>query len=116
MSSLTQKTTNEKPRKNELTDTTTKTMVKTPHKTLPIKIGSDKTRYPSPSYPYGSDSPWDENKVDISTIDSKMSKPKRNEQKSPTLPPQNQGGTTGNMDRIPIRNTSQMNRNPTQFE
>ena len=42
-SSLTQKTANEKPRKNELTDMTMKTTVKTPHRILPMKIGSDKT-------------------------------------------------------------------------
>ena len=116
ISSLTQKTTNEKPRKNELTNMTMKTMMKPPHKTLSMKIGSDKARHPGPTYPHDTDSFHDENKAGIDTIDSKMSKPKGNEKKSPILPSQNQVGTTGNMDRTPIRNTHQTNRNPVQFE
>ena len=57
ISSLTQKTANEKPRKNELTDMTMNTMVKPPCKTLPMKTRSDKTRHPGPTYPHDSDSP-----------------------------------------------------------
>ena len=104
------------PRKNELIDKSMKPSVILPQKTLSIKIRSDKAEHLSSTYLYDSDLPHDETGADISTTDSKVGEPKKNEQKSPILLPQNQVGTTDDRNRVLINNTDQAKSNPLQFE
>ena len=104
------------PRKNELMDTSTKPTVKLPQETSPIKIRSDKPKHLSSTYSYDSDLSHDKIGAGISTTDSRVGEPKKNEQKSPILLPQNQVGTTDDRNRVLTNNTDQAKSNPSQFE